>query len=85
MRSSTKAVKIPRALLECLPGRINQLKKEIGSITVNGYLVALIRNDLVNPNPAAAPAFDLASRSLWYQDKIDDELQRSWSRRKEAA
>jgi len=78
MRSLTLSVRLPYALLECLPSRIALLGGEMGNLTRNGYITALVRGDLSFPAKPDFVGFDMACRPMWYQDRFDDKLLEHW-------
>lgn len=83
MRSTNVSLKLQTALLDSIPKRVNMLRREIGYMTRNAYIVGLIRTDLAKP-PAEIPLGHLLVRSaLFEQDLFDDELLKRWATRDE--
>jgi hypothetical protein len=75
--STNISVRLPDAILECLPFRVRHLRREIGQISKNAYIVGLIRQDLITPVSQSA-GLDVAARQGWYQDQFDERLVAQW-------
>jgi len=69
--SANFSLRVPHAILQCLPFRVRQWQREIGQISKNAYLVGLIRQDLISTvNQSAGLA--VVARQGWYRDQFDE-------------